>query len=110
MDNQKADITLEAEWGTVKMSDGPLGLMAHLCNQLEYFLKSGVSPNPEYTKAELAGYKLILETGSETVADAFMDLRTVRHSPPDPSGNMDGSGRLTTLECVRILREKGVMR
>ena len=106
----KPEITLEAEWGTVKMSDGPLGLMAHLCQQLEYFLKAGVSPNPEFTKAELAGYRLVLETGSETVANAFLDLRNVRHWLPDIVNNFDPAGRLPTLECVRILREKGIMK
>lgn len=66
--------TAKAEWGDGDLST-QRGLLAHVIKQLEYFLRTGGSPNPEYTRRDLQGYKEVWDTGSETLADLFFKTK-----------------------------------
>jgi len=64
---------IEAPWGHVKLDlNDNLGFIEHFIRQLEYFLNTGVSPNPEATRQDIEGYKILLATGSQTIAHRFL--------------------------------------
>jgi hypothetical protein len=67
-----ADVS--APWGDFKY-EGSLSFIRQCIAQLEWFLSQSQSPNPEHTKFDIEGYKQILATEREDLADLFLKTK-----------------------------------
>jgi hypothetical protein len=66
-------ITVEAPWtdGEVDVTFG-LGMIRTSAAQLIWYLETGQSPNPDFTKRDLDALKLIIEKNDEQLALDYM--------------------------------------
>ena len=72
-------LTSEGEWGKLftnaESATFHLDCLDHFIKQLKFFLKNNRSPHPKLIAADLKGYKMIRDTGSETIARIFFELK-----------------------------------
>jgi len=96
MSSDRLDLEIDAPWGqyTIKSM---LDFIKHARDQLKYFLEQG-SPNPDFTKAEIAGYEDVIATEDENVAKAFIRLK---------GENRERGVTLTNKEVVEELKKRG---
>jgi hypothetical protein len=93
--------TIDAPWGSVTVNfeddkdDINLRLMAHARQQLMYFQKEKAT---QFLADDIKGYELILATGSEELADKFMEIKSDLRKKGIHYG--------TNLKVIEILKEK----
>lgn len=75
IDKKTGKVTAKSAWGTHDITTG-LGAIGHTRAQLQYFLDNGRSPNPAFTKTEIAAYDAILDCGIEENAAEFLKVKT----------------------------------
>lgn len=93
------DLKITAPWGHHDCSTY-LAFFRQTRAQLQHYLDTRATPNPAFTRAEIAGYDELLATGSETFAAAFAARKSLyrdRGERPPPN-----------LEVVQTLKAEGV--
>lgn len=81
-------ILIEAEWGTFQCDTAIQFLNQVIC-QLQYYLDGKMSPNPEFTKKDIEGYRMVVATGNERTALDFLDEKPKIKNANKSATNLD---------------------
>lgn len=91
-----ATFDISAPWGEFKC-ETMLSFIQQLIAQLESYLPN--SSNPQFTKDDIEGYKQVLATGREDLADLFLQTKGVARENGVPFKN--------NLDVIAYLTKKG---
>lgn len=92
-------LSIEAPWGKDEFEEGDeLGWIKRLIRQLEWFLQNGRSPNPDYTRQDLEGYRQVLATGSHLVAGRFIEIKGAAR---------EKGKKYTNMEVIALMKANG---
>jgi len=72
--NLKAEFT--APWGNLSGDQPIREHVKYFMNQLEYMLRNGLSPNPNYSKIDLKSYKILYDDASDATIKKFMQIKS----------------------------------
>ena len=90
------NVDISAPWGEFKC-ETVLSFIQQLISQLESFLPT--SPNPQFTKDEIEGYRWVLATGREDLADLFIQTKGAARE--------NGTPFKSNLDVIAFLTRKG---
>lgn len=90
---------MKAPWGEFQLDTGDyLATTVFLIKQLEWYLDHRLSPNPKETQDDLKGYRLLLQTNDNEVAETFYALKNAARGEGMKIGN---------LEVIEQMKRKG---
>lgn len=72
-------IVVEAEWGTLRYYENDparhMAILDHMIDQLTFYLKNRVTPDPDKTRRDLDGYKQLKATNDSDLIERFFDIK-----------------------------------
>jgi len=77
---------MDMPWGFFKC-DSVLDFYKQCAAQLQYYLDHDQSPNPEFTRQELAGYQELIDLNCENTALVFLESKSIARESGLPHSN-----------------------
>lgn len=92
---------IDAPWDHVKLAfEDNLGMIEHFIKQLEYFVEAGVPPNPEATRQDIEGYRMVWARGNQNLAGRFLERRS-------DARKKSGKMFIRNLDVIAAMKENG---
>jgi hypothetical protein len=92
---------IDAPWDHVKLAfEDNLGMIEHFIKQLEYFVEAGVSQNPEATRQDIEGYKMVWVRGNQNLAGRFLERKS-------DARKKSGKMFIRNLDVIAAMKENG---
>jgi hypothetical protein len=96
LSKENLTVNISAPWGEFKC-ETILSFVQQLIAQLESFLPT--SSDPKFTEYEIEGYKQVVATGREDLADLFLQTKGVARE--------NGTPFKSNFDVIAFLTEKG---